>query len=137
MNPDELLSDYDSSNEGLFSGFESFEDSIQLPYKPIDEDAVHEQMLADAREVMPSGQHTEQNNGVRLRKQCSFSEARDIASKIRDHERLGRASAQYTDLRLNVDSDSLHGLDRKKIAKLCTERFSKEFDGMEFYMTCD
>lgn len=137
MNPDELLSDYDSSNEDLFSGFESFEDSIQLPYKPIDEDAVHEQMLADAREVMPSGQHTEQNNGVRLRKQCSFSEARDIASKIRDHERLGRVSAQYTDLRLNVDSDSLRGLDRKKIAKLCTERFSKEFDGMEFYMTCD
>ena len=137
MNPDELLSKYDSSNEGLFSGFESFEDSIHLPYKPIDEDAVHEQMLADAREVMPSGQYTEKSNGVRLRKQCSLSEARDIASKIRDHERLGRVSAQYTDLRLNVDSDSLCGLDRKKIAKFCTERFSKEFDGMEFYMTCD
>ena len=134
MNPDKLLSEYDSSNEDLFSGFESFEGSIQLPYKTVDEDAVYEQMLADVREVMPSGQYTETSNGVRLNKRCSLSEARNVAAKIRDHERLGRLAAENTDLRLKVDYDSLRGLDEKKIAKYCTERFSKEFDGLPFYM---
>lgn len=138
MNPDELLSEYDSGNEDLFSGFESFEDSIQLPYKPIDEDAVHERMLADVREVMPSGQYTEKRNGsIRFVKQCSFSEARDILAKIRDHERLGRLSMPHTDLRLKVDYDSMCGLDGKKISKYCTERFSKEFDGVDFYVIYD
>lgn len=135
MNPDELLSEYDSGNEDLFSGFESFEDSIQLPYKPIDEDAVRERMLADVREVMPSGQYTEERNGsISFVKQCSFSEARDISAKIRDHERLGRLSMPHTDLSMNVDYSSLCGLDEKKIAKYCTERFSKEFGGLPFYM---
>lgn len=135
MNPDELLSKYDSSNEGLFSGFESFEGAVQMPYKPVDEDAMREQILADIQEVMPSCQYEEERSGVRFIKQCSLSEARNIAAKIRDHERLGRVAVHETDLRMKVDSSSLCGVDRRKIAKLCTERFSKEFDGLDFYIT--